>query len=224
MAGNLYIMGGPIGNLEDITLRALRILREEVRFVCCEDTRQTRKLLNHYGIELPTLSFHSHSSDEALSRLLDRIRNEDAAYLTDSGTPCISDPGSRLVSHARDAGIRVIPIPGPSALTAAASVTGFAGKNITFGGFISKKPGRRLGELEDFRDFEGTVIIYESPHRITKTLAAIAEVYPDARITLCRELTKIHEEIITGTATELARPGAVTEKGEFVIAIENRPS
>ena len=213
MSGKLYIIAGPIGNLEDITFRAVRILKEEVKFACCEDTRQSRKLLNHYEIDMPLIPFHSHSYEGHLEKILDRLENETGAYLTDSGTPCISDPGSKLVSTARKRGIEIIPLPGPSALTALASVSGFAGKNIIFAGFVSKKPGRRIGELEDFKTFDGTIIIYESPHRILKTLAAIAEVFPGKNVVIGREMTKFHEQFICATPEELSAI-KFPEKGE----------
>ncbi len=223
-AGTLYIIASPIGNLEDITLRALRILREEARFVYCEDTRQTRKLLQRYEIQLPSDSLHSHSPElklkQAVDRLLDGIS---VAYLTDSGTPGISDPGSRLVRLARESGIRVIPVPGPSALAAAVSVSGFSGKNVIFAGFISKKPGRRKNELAALAKFPGSIVLYESPHRIQKLMADIAGIFPDAEVLIARELTKVHEDLIFGNASEIASaPERIKELGEFTVVINNR--
>ncbi|HPJ14146.1 MAG TPA: 16S rRNA (cytidine(1402)-2'-O)-methyltransferase [Spirochaetota bacterium] len=222
MAENiLYIVAGPIGNLEDVTFRAVRILKE-VSFIMCEDTRQSKKLLDHYEITGKKLfSFHSHTKDNSLSFFIEKIKSDgSAAYLTDCGTPGISDPGSKLASEARKYGIKVIPLPGASALTTIASVAGFAGKEIYFGGFLSKKPGRRINELNSLKRISATIVIYESPHRIIKTITALAEVFPDNQILIGREISKIHEEFISGTAGSILN-GKITEKGEFAIAIDN---
>lgn len=217
----LYIVAGPIGNLEDITFRAVRILNE-ASFILCEDTRQSKKLLDHYKITGKKLfSFHSHTKDNSLSFFIEKIKSDGpAAYLTDCGTPGISDPGSKLASEARKNGIKVIPLPGASALTTLASVAGFAGKKIYFGGFLSKKPGRRINELNSLKRISATIVIYESPHRIIKTLTALSEVFPDNQILIGREISKIHEEFISGTAGSILS-GKITEKGEFAIAIDN---
>ncbi len=223
-AGTLYIIASPIGNLEDITLRALRILREEARFVYCEDTRQTRKLLQHYEIKLPADSLHAHSPELKLKQAVDRLLGGvSVAYLTDSGTPGISDPGSRLVRMARESGIRIVPVPGPSALTAAVSVSGFSGKNVIFGGFISKKPGRRKNELASLAKFPGSIVLYESPHRIQKLMADIAVIFPEAEVLVARELTKVHEDLVFGNASGFAsNPDMIKELGEFTVIIDNR--
>jgi 16S rRNA (cytidine1402-2'-O)-methyltransferase len=216
----LYVVATPIGNLEDMTLRALRILREEVAAVFCEDTRQTRKLLTHYEINLPSFPLHSHSHEGATSRALSFLKEgKSIAYVTDCGTPGVSDPGSRLVHAVREAGFAASPLPGPSALTALMSVSGFSGKNVIFGGFLSKKEGRRQKELSRLAAFPGIVIVYESPHRIKKALASIAAVFPDKQILLGREMTKMFEEFVPGTA--LSVPEKLKEKGEFAIAIDN---
>jgi 16S rRNA (cytidine1402-2'-O)-methyltransferase len=221
--GTLYIIATPIGNLEDFTFRALRLLREEVNAIFCEDTRQTRKLLVHYGIDLPSYPIHSHSTEAALERALSLLaEGKTIAYTTDCGTPAVSDPGSRLVEAARSAGHIVSPIPGASALTALASVSGFPGKHLLFAGFLSKKEGRRRRELEELKQIKGIIIIYESPHRIKKALASIAVVFPHERIILGREMTKMFEEFISGTAAGLlAESSPIREKGEFAIAIDN---
>lgn len=222
--GRLYVIATPIGNLEDITLRALRVLREEVSFVYCEDTRQTRKLLNHYGIGLSTLSLHAHSSDERIAGAISRLHEGTSiAYVTDSGTPALSDPGSRLVAMAGEHGIETIPIPGPSALAAIVSVAGFPEKAVIFAGFLSKKDGRRKRELESLRGQRGIIVLYESPHRIGRLLAAAADVFPEEKAIIGREMTKIHEEFLRGTVKELAeRSDTITAKGEFTVAIWNR--
>jgi 16S rRNA (cytidine1402-2'-O)-methyltransferase len=221
--GTLYIIATPIGNLEDMTIRAISILKEGVTAVFCEDTRQTRKLLNHFGISVPTHSLHAHSPQhriEAAINLL--VEGSSIAYVTDSGTPGISDPGSKLVTGARARSIPVCPIPGPSALAALASVSGYHGKRMIFTGFLSKKDGRRKKELRELRGFSGMILLYESPYRIKKLLVAIAEIFPESRVVIGREMTKFHEEIISDTARELiVRLDTITEKGEFTVAILN---
>jgi 16S rRNA (cytidine1402-2'-O)-methyltransferase len=221
--GTLYIIATPIGNMEDITMRAVRILKEEIETVYCEDTRQSRKLLEAYGVSVSARSLHAHSSDARIAEACDELLNgRTIGYLTDSGTPSLSDPGSRLVQEARRRGIPVIPLPGPSALAALVSVAGFPEKNIIFGGFLSKKPGKRIHELERLREFSGIIIVYESPYRIRKLIEAIKEVFPDRPVIIGREMTKRFEEYITGTATEIfERRESITEKGEFSIAIHN---
>ncbi|MCL1910663.1 MAG: 16S rRNA (cytidine(1402)-2'-O)-methyltransferase [Leptospirales bacterium] len=222
-AGQLYIVAAPIGNTEDITLRALRVLKEEVALIYCEDTRHTGKLLAAHNIPLKMRSLHAHSSDERIAEACAAIlAGKNIAYLTDAGTPGLSDPGSRLVAQARSAGIRVVPLPGPSALTALVSVSGFPEKNVFFAGFLSKKPGKRIHELEKLREFPGIIVLYESPHRVQKLLAAINEVFPENQLIIGREMSKRFEEFITGTASELSqKTDSITEKGEFSLAIYN---
>ena len=216
----LYVVATPIGNLEDMTLRALRILKEEVAAVFCEDTRQTRKLLTHYEIDLPSFPLHAHSHEGALDKAVSFLREgQSIAYVTDCGTPGVSDPGSRLVQAVRDAGFTVSPLPGASALTALLSVSGFSGKNVIFGGFPSKKEGRRQKELARLASFPGIVVVYESPHRIKKTLASIETVFPGKKILVGREMTKMFEEFVSGTAFSVSEK--LKEKGEFAIAIDN---
>ncbi|TAL39479.1 MAG: 16S rRNA (cytidine(1402)-2'-O)-methyltransferase [Spirochaetes bacterium] len=224
--GTLYVIASPIGNLEDITFRALRILREETKCVYCEDTRQTRKLLEHYGIKISARSLHAHSSEGRIGEALDVLKGgESIAYLTDSGTPGVSDPGSRLVEAAHLAGIPVVPIPGASALPTLLSVAGFAGKTVIFTGFLSKREGRMRRELERYRDIESVIVMYESPYRAKRLLALLCTIFPTSRIAIGREMTKYHEEIITGEAPEIAQGlDGLTQKGEFTIAVWNRPS
>ncbi len=221
--GTLYIVATPIGNLEDFTYRAVSTLKDKTDYVYCEDTRQTRKLLHHYGISAETRSLHAHSSpgkiDEAV-RLL--ISGKSIAYLTDSGTPGISDPGNRLVSAARAAGVPISPIPGPSALSAIASVSGFHGKQILFAGFLSKKEGKRRKELLALKNLKGIIVLYESPHRIDKLLATISETFTDTRVLIGREMTKYHEEFIYSRIGELMdAERAFNRKGEFTLVIFN---
>jgi 16S rRNA (cytidine1402-2'-O)-methyltransferase len=218
----LYVIATPIGNLDDITLRALRVLKEEVSAVFCEDTRQTKKLLSHFEIDIPSFPLHAHSSEGALDKALSFLeQGKSIAYVTDCGTPAVSDPGSRLVHTARSTGYNISPLPGASALTAILSVCGFSGKSSVFGGFLSKKEGRRRKELASLAQLEGIIVIYESPHRILKTLASIDSVFPGRPILIGREMTKMFEEFIPGTAASLSAPGIVKEKGEFAIAIDN---
>jgi len=222
-SGILYILATPIGNMEDITFRAVRLLRENVDVVYCEDTRQTRKLLSHYGISVPALSLHTHSSPQKIEGVIDLIKGgKSIAYATDSGTPGLSDPGSRLVAAAREREIPVCPVPGPSALAAIVSVSGYHGKNIIFGGFLSKKEGRRKKELATLREFNGIIVLYESPYRIKKLIGAIGEVFPGRMLLIGREMTKLHEEFIHGKVEEIISAGdTVKEKGEFSVVIYN---
>ena len=223
MSGKLYIIATPIGNLEDITLRALRILKEETDIVYCEDTRQTAKLLHHYGIQVPTRSLHTHSSMAKLQGIIQELQSgKTIAYLTDSGTPAISDPGGQLVVLARENNIPVIPVPGPSAVTTILSVCGFPLTKFYFAGFLSKKEGRRKNQLQELSNIDAIIVLYESPYRITKLLHAIAEVMPQAQILIGREMTKHFEEFIYCTSNQIEEITAkLTQKGEFVVAVYN---
>ncbi len=200
----LYIVAGPIGNLKDITLRALETL-QEVETVFCEDTRQTGKLLHAHGIKKPMVSCHAHNQQRAAERALRLLEDgHDLAYLSDAGTPGVSDPGSALVGAARVAGHRVVPIPGPSALTALLSASSFAGKTVVFEGFLPRKPGKRAKRLRELLEQPSTqVLLYESPHRIVAVLAQIVEIAPDREVLLGREMTKLHEELLEGRADEV---------------------
>lgn len=223
-SGILYVIATPIGNMEDITLRALRILREKVSAVYCEDTRQSRRLLSAYGINIQTKSLHAHSDEQRIEEAcMDLLAGKSIGYMTDAGTPAVSDPGSRLVKAARDRGITVVPVPGASAVTALVSASGFSETNIVFAGFLSKKPGKRLNELKKLSAFPGIIVLYESPYRIKKLIEAIASIFPDSQILLGREMTKRFEEFISGTASELLlNIDSITEKGEFAVAVWNR--
>lgn len=221
MSGKLYIIATPIGNLEDITLRALRILKEETDIIYCEDTRQTAKLLAHYNINKPTRSLHTHSSNAKLHSIIQELQmGKTISYCTDSGTPGISDPGGQLVALARENDIPIIPIPGPSAVTAILSVCGFPATEFYFAGFLSKKDGKRKNQLQKLSQLDAIIVMYESPYRITKLLHSIAEVMPHAHILIGREMTKHFEEFILCKATDVAEVAAtLTQKGEFVIAV-----
>ena len=204
LTGKLYVVATPIGNLEDITLRALRILREEVQLIACEDTRQAQKLLEHYGIRKQLLSYHEHNETERVPEIIQALsRGDHVALVSDAGTPLLSDPGYRVVAAAVSAGITVVPIPGPSAALAALTGSGLPTDQFRFIGFLPSKSGARrklLGELIDERN---TVIAYESPHRILETLADIEEILPGRPLTLAREVTKLYEEFVRGTAAQI---------------------
>ncbi|MEW6526012.1 MAG: 16S rRNA (cytidine(1402)-2'-O)-methyltransferase [Spirochaetota bacterium] len=223
MSGKLYIVATPIGNMEDITLRALRILKDETDIVYCEDTRQTAKLLANYDIHVPTRSLHTHSSKARLQSIIVELESgKTIAYLTDSGTPGVSDPGGQLVALARKHNIPVIPIPGASAVTAIISVCGFPATQFYFAGFLSKKEGRRKSQLQELSHLDAIIVLYESPYRIIKLLHAIAEVMPQAKIFIGREMTKHFEEFIyckAGDVDSIAK--TLTQKGEFVVAVYN---
>ncbi len=224
MSGILYVIATPIGNLEDITLRALRILKEETDIVYCEDTRQTAKLLSHYGISLPMRSLHAHSSKAQLNQALQELLSgKSISYCTDSGTPAISDPGWQLIARAREHDITIVPVPGPSAVTALLSVCGFPCSQFYFAGFLSKKDGKRKRQLQELSALDAIIVIYESPYRIAKLLQSIAQVMPHAHIVIGREMTKHFEELIYCKAEEIESVTVtLQQKGEFVIAIYNQ--
>jgi 16S rRNA (cytidine1402-2'-O)-methyltransferase len=220
LSGTLFVVATPIGNLEDITLRALRVLRE-VDLVACEDTRRTRALLTHFDIHKPTVSYYEHNKLARGPQLLrDLAAGRSIALVTDAGTPGISDPGILLVREARAQGIRVVPIPGPAAVVTALSASGLAADGFVFDGFLPVKPGKRLHRLQALRELGSTIVVYESPHRIVATLGAIGEVFGDLEVVVARELTKQYEEIVTATpAMHLARLATATPRGEFTVVI-----
>jgi 16S rRNA (cytidine1402-2'-O)-methyltransferase len=218
MAGTLYLVATPIGNLEDITLRALRVLRES-DLIACEDTRQTRKLLDHYGIAKPVISYHEHNEALRAGELIERLNGgASVALVSDAGTPLVSDPGYRLVSRAIEAGIRVEPLPGPSAALAALAASGLPTDEFHFAGFLPPRPAQRRKALAALKREEATLVFYEAPHRVLETLDDIGEVLGARPVVLARELTKMHEEFLRGTAAELRR-ARITLKGEFTILV-----
>ncbi len=219
MNGRLFVVGTPIGNLEDITFRAVKVLRE-VHVVACEDTRRARILFQHYGIDTPTISYNEHNEHRRIPELIERLRNgEDIALLSDAGMPTISDPGYRLVHAVREAGMEVVSVPGPSAVTAALSVSGLPTDRFIFEGFLPRKKGKREKKLLEIRDEVRTVVIFESVHRIERTLQEMLEVLgPDRKIAVCRELTKMFEEVLYGRIEDVLRDFRV-KKGEFVVVI-----
>lgn len=211
----------PIGNMEDITLRALRILRE-VDQIACEDTRQTRKLLDRHGISKPLVSYHEHNEQARAEELVrDLEAGKNIALVSDAGTPLIADPGYRLVARAQEHGITVCPIPGASALISALSASGLPTDSFFFGGFLPAKKSQRTKTLEDIKAYPATLVFYEAPHRILETLGDIAEVLGPRRVMLGRELTKIHEEFLLGEASELrdALAKRPSMKGEITLMI-----
>jgi len=218
--GTLYVVATPIGNLEDLTLRALRVLKE-VDLIACEDTRRTRQLLARYGISTPLTSYFEHNKlarGEVLLRRLQEGRS--VALVTDAGTPGISDPGFLLVQQARAAGVRVVPVPGPSAVATALSTAGIPADRFLFEGFLPAKPGRRLARLRALRDVEIPVVLYEAPHRLLKTLGAIGEVFGEVPLVVARELTKQFEEIRVGPPSEqMVHFESRAIKGEFTLII-----
>jgi 16S rRNA (cytidine1402-2'-O)-methyltransferase len=225
LSGTLYLVATPIGNLEDITFRAVRLLKE-ADLVACEDTRQTRKLLDHYGIAKPTVSYHEHNERERSLELVAKLlQGATVALVSDAGMPLISDPGYRLVRAAIDNGIRVEAVPGASALLTALAAAGLATDSFHFGGFLPAKSGQRLKALEALKDEPVTLIFYEAPHRIVDTLAAVEQMLAGRPVVVARELTKMHEEFLRGTAAEIrtalaARPSV---KGEITLLIGKRP-
>jgi 16S rRNA (cytidine1402-2'-O)-methyltransferase len=214
LAPGLYLVATPIGNLEDITVRAIRILKQ-ADLIACEDTRQTLKLLNRYGINTPTISYHEHNDAARAAELVEKLaQGSRIAVVTDAGTPGISDPGFRLVSLAIERGLPVVPIPGPAAFVSALVGAGLPVESFSFRGFLSPKTGARRRELEQVRNSMQTEVFYEAPHRIAATLEdALAVLGPERRIVVARELTKIHEEFLRGTTAQVL--DVVQSRGEM---------
>ena len=217
----LYVVATPIGNLDDITLRALDILRQ-VDVIACEDTRHTIKLLNRHEISKKLMSCHANAEGAAAARIVALLEEgKSVAYCSDAGTPGFSDPGSVLVRTVRDEGYRVVPIPGASAATALVSVSGMRGRGFLFEGFLSPKRGRRRRRLEELTALSEPFLVYESPFRVIKLMTELADICPERPILIGREMTKVHEEIIEGTCKsvleELAERGV--PRGEFSILV-----
>jgi len=203
MLGTLYIVATPIGNLEDITLRALRILKE-VDLIAAEDTRHTKKLLTHYGIASRLTAYHEHNEKTKAQSLVEQLKQgKRMALVCDAGTPAISDPGYRLVREAISAGVRVVPIPGPSALTAVLSVSGLPTDRVVFEGFLPAKKIERKRRLESLRDESRTLVFYEAPHRLKDCLQDLFQVLGDREIVLAREMSKIYEEFLRGRLSDV---------------------
>ncbi len=218
--GTLYLVATPIGNLEDITLRALRTLKE-CDVIAAEDTRHSGQLLKHFEISRPLISYFQFNEAKRSEQIIERLkRGEKVALITDAGTPGISDPGERVVRAVIAAGLRVEAVPGPSALVAALTASGLSTEEFHFVGFLPHKSGRRRAQLEKLKSVPGTLVLYESPHRIERLLTELNEVFPDRQVVLARELTKKFEEFLRGTPAEIiGQIGNRTLKGEFVALI-----
>jgi 16S rRNA (cytidine1402-2'-O)-methyltransferase len=216
--GTLYLVSTPIGNLEDITLRALRILRA-VSLIAAEDTRTTRKLLSHYDIHTPLTSYNEHNRRAKTPRLLGALAEGDVALVSEAGTPAMSDPGQHLVAAAWEAGVRVVPVPGPSVLTAALSASGLSTRRFLYLGFLPRQPGPLRRLLRSVRDAPETLVAFEAPHRLRTTLTILREELGDRRAAICRELTKVHEEVFRGRLPE-AEEHFLEPRGEFTLVVE----
>lgn len=221
MPGTLYIVATPIGNLQDVTARGLEVLRS-VNVIACEDTRHTQKLLTHFRISTRTVSYHEHNEHERAEDLVDRmLAGESVAVVSDAGTPALSDPGLIVVGRAREAGINVISIPGPCAFVTAAAASGLATDSIFFGGFLPAKKGERVKRLAELESIPATLIFYEAPHRLVKSLADCLDVLGDRQAVVAREITKIHEEYAVGLLSELVEKySSASVRGEIVLLIE----
>lgn len=217
----LYIVATPIGNLSDMTYRAVETL-QNVDFVAAEDTRHTLQLLNHFGIHKPLVSCRSQNESVASQKIVQLLNEgKNVAYASDAGTPGVSDPGAVLVDEARKAGHKIVPIPGASAFTTLLSVAGSGGKTVIFEGFLSPKPGRRRSRLKELVETGDAFIVYESPFRIVKLLSDLADINNERRVVVGRELTKLYEEVIEGSALELAENLSARAKilGEFAVFV-----
>lgn len=223
MPGTLYLVATPIGNLQDISLRALETLRT-VDLIACEDTRHTLKLLNHFRISNRLVSYHEHNEQERAEEFVDRlVRGESIAVVSDAGTPGICDPGFRIVQRAIEIGSDVVPIPGAAAFVSAAAASGLSTDSIFFGGFLPSKKSERRKRLDQARDIPATLVFYETPHRIGRSLADCLEILGDRRAVVAREVTKLHEEFARGTLSELVpKFSAAAVKGEIVLVIDRR--
>jgi 16S rRNA (cytidine1402-2'-O)-methyltransferase len=220
----LYVVATPIGNLGDITYRALETFKA-VDVIACEDTRHTLQLLTHFGIRKPLLSCRARNEEDASKKILEVLRkNQNVAYASDAGTPALSDPGAVLVRMAREAGHTIVPIPGASAFASLLSVSGGSDKTVVVEGFLSPKPGRRRSRLRELCQTGFAFVLYESPFRIVKLLTDLAEIDSERNVVIGRELTKLHEEIVSGTAVEVCADfsGRETIKGEFSVFVSGK--
>ncbi len=221
MAGTLYVVATPIGNLEDITLRALRVLRE-VDLIAAEDTRQVRKLLDRYGIQQRVVSYHEHNERARAPQLVEALRSgRSVALVSDAGTPVLQDPGYHLVQACVEAGIPVVPVPGPSAVITALVASGLPTDRFAFLGFLPRRRQARRRSLEEVRDHRATLVLFESPRRLADCLQDLLEVLGDRRAAVCRELTKVHEEVRRGRLSGLLREvRGQPVRGEVTVVVE----
>ncbi len=223
MKGTLYIVSTPIGNLEDITLRALRVLKE-VDVIAAEDTRHSSKLLNHYSIAKPMISYWSEKEKVRSEEIIERLHSgQSVALISDAGTPGISDPGSVLIQRAIEEGMDIVPVPGPSALTAAISISGLSIKEFIFVGFLPPKKSQRQKALNDLAAEKKTMVFYEAPHRIMETLGDMNDIFGERRAVVVKEITKLYEEVLRGSLPEITE--MLYEKtiaGEYVVLVEGK--
>ncbi len=219
--GKLYVVGTPIGNLGDMTFRAVETLKN-VDFICAEDTRVTAKLLNHFEIKAPLISYHQHNAKTVGESVVDKIlAGQDAAIVTDAGMPCISDPGEDLVKLCADRGVEVNVVPGPSAVVSALAISGLNTARFSFEGFLSTNKKQRFSHLASVANNTSTMIFYEAPHKLIYTLKDMLEYFGDRKISLCRELTKIHEQVFRTTLAQAVEYYTANKpKGEFVLVID----
>lgn len=224
MSGMLYVVGTPIGNLGDFSPRAIQTLRE-VDFIAAEDTRVTVKLLNHFEIKKPMISYFEHNRREKGIQIVSRITaGENCAIVTDAGMPCISDPGEDLVALCHEAGIPVCAVPGPTAFATALAVSGLSVSRFTFEGFLSMNKKNRRDHLQSIRNEKRTMVFYEAPHKLGNTLRDLAQVLGDRKLSIVREITKIHEEVLTTTLSEAVQKYADgSVRGEIVLVIQGKP-
>jgi 16S rRNA (cytidine1402-2'-O)-methyltransferase len=216
----LYVIATPIGNLEDVSLRALRLLKE-VKLIAAEDTRKTRHLLNAYDIKTSLTSYHEHSRRTKVDYLLDHLEREDLAVVSEAGMPGVSDPGYRLIVAAIERGISVVPVPGASAVIAALAVSGLPTDQFLYVGFLPRRKGQKQRLLSSLVDEPRTIVAFETPHRLKESLSDIKEILGDRRLSVCRELTKVHEEIFRGRVSQ-AGEHFVDPRGEFSLVIEGK--
>ena len=218
----LFVVATPIGNLEDVSARAVRILGE-VGAIAAEDTRITARLLARHGLRKPLISYRAPVERRGLPRVMSELDQHDVALVSDAGTPTLSDPGQALVTAAWAAGHTVVPIPGPSSVTAALSVAGYGGPGFTFVGYLPRKPGEMRRLLATLVDNPRPAVAFESPYRIKKSLALVADTLPERSLTVTRELTKVHEEVLRGTAPEVLAALGDRTRGEFTLVISGAP-
>ena len=223
MAGTLYVVSTPIGNLEDLTYRAVRVL-SEADLIACEDTRHSQKLLNHYGIKAKTVSYHEHNERDRAEELIEQLKSGlDVAIVSDAGTPGISDPGFRVVRMALEAGLKVVPIPGPTALVSALVASGLPSDEFFFAGFLPARSGARRSRLAELAGIPSTLVFYEAPHRMAASLKDAREILGEREAVVARELTKLHEEIVRGLLSDLAdkfSAGDREPRGEMVVVVD----
>lgn len=224
-SGELFLVATPIGNLKDITLRALEVLKA-VDIVACEDTRTSGVLLKHYGITTPMKAYHTHNEAESTEKMIAELSSgKRIALISDAGTPLLSDPGARLVKAAIEAGVRVTPIPGASALLSALTVAGMPAEQFFYAGFLPNKSGARTQGLKHFRHLQATLVYYEAPHRLLDSLADMREVFGEREAAVARELTKLHEECVRGSLSDIiAHFETHAPRGECVILVHGAPT